>query len=90
MALLTCSRESPLSRFEQIRYKALELFAERGLARISMRELAFQVEIRSGSLYHHFESKERLLFELIEALYDDLLEALIEGIVLGSQSVVIK
>ncbi|WP_372867242.1 TetR/AcrR family transcriptional regulator [Pseudomonas sp.] len=74
-ALLACSSEAPASRLEQIRYKALELFAERGFARVSMRELAIHVEIGCGSLYHHFESKERLLFELIEELYDDLLEA---------------
>ncbi|MDX1297854.1 MAG: TetR/AcrR family transcriptional regulator [Pseudomonas sp.] len=75
VALQSCTRESALSRLEQIRYKALELFAERGFARVSMRELALHVEIGCGSLYHHFESKERLLFELIEELYDDLLEA---------------
>lgn len=74
VALQLCTRESALSRLEQIRYKALELFAERGFARVSMRELALHVEIGSGSLYHHFESKERLLFELIEELYDDLQE----------------
>lgn len=74
-ALLPGTSEAPLSRLEQIRYKALELFAERGFARVSMRELAFHVEIGCGSLYHHFESKERLLFELVEELYDDLLEA---------------
>lgn len=75
VALLACSSEAPFSRLEQIRHKALELFAERGFARVSMRELALHVEIGCGSLYHHFESKERLLFELIEELYDDLLEA---------------
>lgn len=70
-------RESSLLGFEQIRYKALELFAGRGFARANLRERACQVEIGSSSLYHHFESKERLLFELIEALYDDLLEAVV-------------
>lgn len=75
MALQSCTRESALSRLVQIRYKALELFAERGFVRVSMRELALHVEIGCGSLYHHFERKERLLFELIEELYDDLLEA---------------
>ncbi len=75
VALRPSTRESALTRLEQIRYKALELFAERGFSRVSMRELALHVEIGCGSLYHHFESKERLLFELIEELYDDLLEA---------------
>ncbi|MBS7691592.1 TetR/AcrR family transcriptional regulator [Pseudomonas lalucatii] len=42
---------------------------------MSMRELALHLGIGAGSLYHHFESKEQLLFELIEELYDDLLDA---------------
>ncbi len=63
------------SRLEQIRGKALELFAARGFTEVSMRELALHLGIGAGSLYHHFESKEQLLFELIEELYDDLLDA---------------
>ncbi|MGE6793136.1 TetR family transcriptional regulator [Pseudomonas guineae] len=48
MALQSCTRESALSRLEQIRHKALELFAERGFARFSMRDLALHVEIGCG------------------------------------------
>jgi len=62
------------SRIELIRGKALELFAEHGFARVSMRELALHSGITAGSLYHHFVSKEQLLFELIEEFYDDLHE----------------
>ncbi len=69
------SGATPASRLEQARYKALELFAERGFAQVGMRELAAHLGIRAGSLYHHFQSKESLLFELIEELYDELLEA---------------
>lgn len=60
------------SRIEQIRAKALQLFAERGFAQVSMRELALHSGITAGALYHHFVSKEQLLFELIEEFYDDL------------------
>lgn len=66
-----------LSRLEQIRGKALELFAERGFAEVGMRELALHLGIGAGSVYHHFESKEQLLFELIEELYEDLLDAVL-------------
>lgn len=75
MELVPRPKEPPVSRFEEARYKALELFAERGFARVSMRELAAHLGICAGSLYHHFKSKESLLFELIEEVYDDLLEA---------------
>ena len=75
---LDCPDESGavvLSRLEQIRGQALELFAERGFAEVSMRELALHLGIGAGSVYHHFASKEQLLFELIEELYEDLLDA---------------
>lgn len=62
------------SRIEQIRGKALELFAERGFAQVGMRELALHIGITAGSLYHHFVSKEQLLFELLEEFYEDLHE----------------
>ncbi|WP_298184647.1 TetR/AcrR family transcriptional regulator [uncultured Pseudomonas sp.] len=69
--------EAPFSRLEQIRGKALELFAERGFAEVGMRELALHLGIGTGSFYHHFENKEQLLFELIEELYEDLLDAVL-------------
>jgi len=69
--------EAPLTRIEQIRAQALELFARRGFGQVSMRELGLHVGIGAGSLYHHFASKEQLLFELIEELYEDLLEAVV-------------
>lgn len=71
----SASGEEPVSRLEQIRTKALELFAERGFAQVGMRELALHLGIAAGSFYHHFESKEKLLFEVIEELYEDLLDA---------------
>ncbi|WP_369959749.1 TetR/AcrR family transcriptional regulator [Pseudomonas benzenivorans] len=67
--------DGSLARIEQIRQKALELFAERGFAQVGMRELALRLGIGAGSFYHHFISKEQMLFELIEELYEDLLDA---------------
>ncbi|MEX6504285.1 TetR/AcrR family transcriptional regulator [Pseudomonas zhanjiangensis] len=61
------------SRYQTTRSQALQLFAERGFSRVSMRELADYLGIRPGSLYHHIESKEALLFELVEELYEELL-----------------
>lgn len=63
------------TRLETLRGKALALFAERGFAQVGMRELALHLGMAAGSLYHHFESKEQLLFELIEELYEELLGA---------------
>lgn len=61
------------SRFSRNRPKALELFAERGFAQVSLRELASHLEISTGSLYTHYSSKEELLLEFIEEHYMALL-----------------
>lgn len=61
-------------RRTQTRMKALALFASRGFQQVSLRELGNHLGISAGSLYNHFESKETLLFELVEDLYEDLLE----------------
>lgn len=63
-------------RQHKTRIKALELFTSRGFAQTGMRELAAHMGITPGSLYNHIESKQTLLFELIEELYDSLLGGL--------------
>lgn len=60
-------------RHDQIRVQALELFARRGFAPVGMRELAAHLGMTSGSIYHHIENKQALLYELIEDLYQTLL-----------------
>ncbi|WAB90531.1 TetR/AcrR family transcriptional regulator [Pseudomonas citronellolis] len=64
---------SPGSRFARNRPKALELFARRGFAQVSLRELARHLELTAGSLYSHCASKEELLLEFIEEHYLALL-----------------
>lgn len=59
--------------YEDRRGKALELFAAKGFGQVSMRELAAHVGLTAGSLYHHFPSKQHLLFDLIEELFEELL-----------------
>ncbi|BBH46782.1 TetR/AcrR family transcriptional regulator [Pseudomonas sp. KU43P] len=58
--------------FEERRDRAMALFAEKGFGQVSMRELAAHVGLTPGSLYHHFPSKQDLLFDLIEELYEEL------------------
>lgn len=62
--------------YEDRRDKALELFAVKGFGQVSMRELAAHVGLTAGSLYHHFPSKQHLLFDLIEELFEELLATL--------------
>jgi AcrR family transcriptional regulator len=50
---------------------AASLIATSGL-RTSMHEIAGAAGIQTGSLYHHFESKEALLVELLRRYHTDL------------------
>ncbi|MBJ9976331.1 TetR/AcrR family transcriptional regulator [Pseudomonas sp. S75] len=52
---------------------ATRLFAQHGYQAIGLRDLAGHLGVRAGSLYHHIESKQALLFELIESSLTDLL-----------------
>ena len=67
------------ANFEERRDKALALFAEKGFGQVSMRELASHLGLTAGSLYHHFPSKQDLLYDLIEELYEELLATLNQG-----------
>lgn len=61
---------------EHIRRVALDMFVNLGFHSVSLRQLASAVGMQAGSLYNHIESKDALLFELIEAYESDLLQAL--------------
>ncbi|EUA25900.1 bacterial regulatory s, tetR family protein [Mycobacterium intracellulare] len=62
--------DSPTRRAE-ILATAASLIASSGL-RTSLQEIADAAGILPGSLYHHFESKEAILVELIRRYQDDL------------------
>ena len=55
---------------------AAELFAEKGFAGTSTTDIADALGIKGGSIYYYIDSKEALLFELMEDVYRLLLEAL--------------
>jgi AcrR family transcriptional regulator len=66
----------PQDRRELIVSCAAELFARRSVAATTVREIADAVGVLSGSLYHHFESKDAIVeavlsgyLELIRAQY---------------------
>ncbi|SDM66291.1 TetR/AcrR family transcriptional regulator [Allokutzneria albata] len=48
------------------------LFAERGFATTTVREIADAAGILSGSLYHHFDSKESIVDEILRGFLDRL------------------
>jgi AcrR family transcriptional regulator len=51
---------------------AATLFADRGLRATTVRDIADAAGILSGSLYHHFDSKESMVDEILRGFLDDL------------------
>lgn len=59
----------------RIRAAALSLFARNGYAAVSMRQIAKEVGVQAGALYNYTPDKQSLLFRLMKAHLDELLEA---------------
>jgi AcrR family transcriptional regulator len=53
------------TRREEILAVAARVIAERGLAGATVRDIGQAAGILSGSLYHHFESKEQIVLDLL-------------------------
>jgi AcrR family transcriptional regulator len=65
-----------------IRHAAVKLIAEHGFQGMNLRELADRIGIKAGSLYNHIDSKQRLLFDLLRGVMEDVLatmEAALDG-----------
>lgn len=51
---------------------AAQLFATQGIGGTSVREISASVGMLSGSLYHHFASKDEMVEEILKTFLDDL------------------
>ena len=49
---------------------AAEMFARKGIGATTVREIADAVGVLSGSLYHHFESKDAIVEEILVGFLD--------------------
>jgi AcrR family transcriptional regulator len=67
-------RKSADERRRQIAAAAGELFAERGVQATTVRDIGDRVGILSGSLYHHFKTKNDIVHELMRSYGSDILE----------------
>jgi AcrR family transcriptional regulator len=88
-------------RREEILAVAAKVFATKGIAGATVRDIADEAGILSGSLYHHFESKDQMVVEvlvpIIEAqdrlyreiadTYTDKIEVMRRFITVGLQGV---
>jgi len=59
-------------RREEILALAAKIFADKGYASTTVREIADAAGILSGSLYHHFDSKEAMLDEIMHGFLDHI------------------
>ena len=68
-------RRRPKDRKDQIVEAARQLIVERGYRNVSMAEIAEAVGITAGALYRHFSNKAVLLGAVIDASFDDVIQA---------------
>jgi AcrR family transcriptional regulator len=62
---------------QRIQDVALELFAEQGYEKTSLREIAERLDVTKAALYYHFKTKEEIIVSLFEDLtqpMEDLIE----------------
>ena len=62
---------------QRIQDVALELFAEQGYEKTSLREIAERLDVTKAALYYHFKTKEDILISLFQDLtrpIDELIE----------------
>jgi len=62
------------TRRDELLAIAATLFAERGFKNTTVRDIADAAGILSGSLYHHFDSKEAMVDELLDTFQRELWE----------------
>ncbi|MFF5445278.1 TetR/AcrR family transcriptional regulator [Streptomyces sp. NPDC012888] len=53
---------------QRIQDVALELFAEQGYEKTSLREIAERLEVTKAALYYHFKTKEEIIISLFQDL----------------------
>ena len=59
----------------RVRQAALKLFAQKGYAAVSMRQIATEVGLQAGVLYLYTPDKQALLYELMKDHLEELLSA---------------
>lgn len=70
---MTLSPTAPVSvRRDAILTIAADIFAQKGFVATTVREIADAAGILSGSLYHHFDSKETMIDEIITGFINEM------------------
>ena len=64
--------EPTASRREELLAITARLFAKKGFRNTTVRDIADEAGILSGSLYHHFDSKESMVDEILSTFQEEL------------------
>ena len=60
------------TRRDELLAVAAELFATKGIASTTVRDIGEAAGVHSGSLYHHFTSKDAIVADVLRALMDSV------------------
>ncbi|HTW59337.1 MAG TPA: TetR/AcrR family transcriptional regulator [Terriglobales bacterium] len=64
------TRETSVDSRQEILRTAARLFQQRGYDATSMNDVAAALKLSKGGLYHHFQSKDEILFEIMNHAMD--------------------
>jgi len=74
------TREATVDLRQEILRTAARLFQERGYDATSMNDVAAALKLSKGGLYHHFQSKDEILFHLMDHAMDITQERVINPV----------
>ena len=74
------TREATIDSRQEILRTAARLFQQRGYDATSMNDVAAALKLSKGGLYHHFQSKDEILFEIMNHAMDITQERVINPV----------
>jgi len=74
------AREATIDSRQEILRTAARLFQQRGYDATSMNDVAAALKLSKGGLYHHFQSKDEILFDLMDHAMDITQERVIDAV----------
>lgn len=63
---------NPITSKESILKVAREIVSKEGLKALNIRKIARECDIAIGSVYYYFPSKDKLMIEVIESVWEDI------------------
>jgi AcrR family transcriptional regulator len=78
--LSAMTRDTSLDSRQEILRASARLFQRHGYDATSMNDVAAALKLSKGGLYHHFQSKDEILFHLMNHALDITQERVIDGV----------